>query len=175
MDPVLSLIVRCGLALLLATAAADKLRHVREFHGIVLDYRLLPARRALAFAHLLPWLELALAAMVLAGVAAGLVGTAALLAGYAAAMGINLARGRRTIDCGCGGPPQQLSAWLLARNGLLAMAALLAVSPAGDRAIGALDAFTVMAGTVAAAALYVAAHQVLAARTRYKTLFSTHD
>jgi hypothetical protein len=38
---------------------------------------------------------------------------------YTVAMSVNLARGRRYIDCGCGDLPTPLSGWLLLRNGLL--------------------------------------------------------
>lgn len=174
MDPAFSLIVRCSLALLLATAAAHKLRDPREFHGIVLDYRLLPPRLAVRVARLLPWVELMLAVAVLAGWPAGLACAALVFVAYAAAMGVNLARGRAAIDCGCGGAPQPLSVWLLVRNAVLAAMALLAALPAAERSLGGTDIFTVIAGTAAAAALYVAAHELHAARARFRTLFATH-
>ena len=55
----------------------------------------------------------------------------ALLVLYSAAIAINLLRGRRDIECGCGGAATHvpLSGWLLARNAAL-MATALAVHAA---------------------------------------------
>lgn len=125
MEPVVSLIMRCGLAALFAAAGVSKLRDRRRFAGIVLDYRLLPPRLALRVAAMLPWLEFALAGTLLAGVSLALPGAAAVLLAYGAAMTVNLARGRRRMDCGCGAEPQMLSGWLVWRNLLLAAALLL--------------------------------------------------
>lgn len=129
MDPLISLTIRCALAALFAVAAAHKLRDRRYFDGIVLDYRLLPPRLALRVARLLPGLELALAAGLLVGWRPAALTAAAVLLGYAAAMTVNLARGHREIDCGCGGPPQRLSGWLVGRNVIMAAAALALLLP----------------------------------------------
>jgi hypothetical protein len=40
-------------------------------------------------------------------------------------MAVNLARGRRGLDCACGSRPQALSIWLVIRNIILAAAALV--------------------------------------------------
>ncbi len=125
MDSIVGLIMRCGLAAMFAVAGISKLRDKRRFHGIVLDYRLLPPRLAMQVARSLPWIELVLALALLAGAPPALPGAAALLLAYGAAMAINLARGRRRMDCGCGAEPQWLSGWLVLRNILLAAAALL--------------------------------------------------
>jgi len=115
MEPFVVLLVRAVLAALFATAAITKLRDRRRFDGIVLDYRLLPPRTALRLAAPLPWLELLLAIGLLAGISLAGFAAALLLSLYGAAMAINLARGRRLIDCG----------WLVLRNAVLAAAALL--------------------------------------------------
>ena len=125
MEPFVVLLVRVLLAALFATAAFAKLRDRRRFDGIVLDYRLLRPRIALRLAAPLPWLELLLAIGLLAGISLAGFAAALLLSLYGAAMAINLARGRRLIDCGCGGEPQRLSGWLVLRNAVLAAAALL--------------------------------------------------
>ena len=62
-----------------------------------------------------------------------------LLSGYAAAIAINLRRGRVQVLCGCGGAPQYLSSMLVARNGVLSTLAGLVVyvflrEPIGDQA-----------------------------------------
>ena len=170
MDPVVGMIIRGALALLFLSAALGKLRDRRTFHGIVLDYRLLPPRRAALVAALLPWIELLLAAGVLAGLAPALAGAAVVLALYGGAMAINLARGRRELDCGCGGPSQQLSGWLLARNAGLAMAALAGLLPAAERTPGVVDLLTVMAAVAGLALLYYTAHRLLAQGPRLRQL-----
>lgn len=129
MDPLISLAIRCALAAVFAVAAAHKLRDRRYFDGIVLDYRLLPPRLALCVARLLPGLELAVVAGLIVGWTSAAPAAAALLLGYAAAITVNLARGRREIDCGCGGPPQRLSGWLVGRNVIMAAAALVLLLP----------------------------------------------
>lgn len=126
MESFLGLLVRVALAALLAAAGIGKLRDRRRFDGIVLDYRLLPPRLALRLAAPLPWVELALGVGLLAGVRQAGLAAALLFGVYGVAMAVNLARGRRLIDCGCGDEPQRLNGWLVLRNVLLAAAALLA-------------------------------------------------
>jgi hypothetical protein len=128
MEPVMSLLVRLALAVLFAAAAVHKLRDRRRFDGIVLDYRLLPPRAAVRVAAALPWTELALAAALIAAPRAGLGAAVILIGTYIVAMGVNLARGRRLVDCGCGARPQRLSGWRVAGNLVLAGAALWAAS-----------------------------------------------
>ncbi|GMW06054.1 MAG: MauE/DoxX family redox-associated membrane protein [Gammaproteobacteria bacterium] len=126
MESFLGLLVRVALAALLAAAGIGKLRDRRRFDGTVLDYRLLPPRLALRLAAPLPWVELALGVGLLAGVRQAGLAAALLFGVYGVAMAVNLARGRRLIDCGCGDEPQRLNGWLVLRNVLLAAAALLA-------------------------------------------------
>lgn len=171
MDPVVHWLVRGGLALLLAAAAIAKLRQPRDFHGVLLAYRLLPSRVVPAFARLLPWAEAGLAAGLLAGVPAAWPAAAALLLAYAVAMAINLGRGRREIDCGCGGAPQPLSGWLVGRNLLLAAAALGAwLMPPAARPLGTADALTVLVALLGCVLLYSAGHQLLANAPRQRAL-----
>lgn len=144
MDPVTTLIVRYALALLFAGAALHKLFDRRRFDGIVLDYRLAPPRLALRIARLLPLLELLIAGGLAIPWPPASPAAALLLAGYGLAMAINLVRGRREIHCGCGGLPQRLSLWLVARNAVLAAAAVSLLLPAGMR-VGALDVTTLAA------------------------------
>ena len=79
-----------------------------------------------------------------------LVAAAALLAAYGAAIGVNLARGRRHIDCGCVGPAARrpIGGWLVARNGVLAAPSRSPGSRAGRRArpLVWVDALTVVGG-----------------------------
>jgi hypothetical protein len=147
-DPALQLVVRLGGALLLGSAAWHKLRDREAFRAVLADYRLLPGPLVPLAAPLVVAVEVALALALLATPRAAL-GVAGLLAGYALAVGANLARGRRHIDCGCGAAPQPLSGWLVARNLVLAAAFAICAAPSSGRALGALDALSV-AGSVAA-------------------------
>jgi hypothetical protein len=160
LDPALHLALRAGLALLLLAAAAHKLRDPHRFRAVLADYRLLPRRTLEAVARTLPAGE---AALALALLAPGLGATpallvATLLALYAAAIAINLARGRRHIDCGCLGAAARrpLGFDLVARNALLAVAAGAAAPAAAVRPLVWLDAVTVVGGVLAGALLFAA-------------------
>lgn len=111
------------LVLVFLAGAWSKLRALEAFEGVVYNYRLLPEPIVRPVALLLPFVELAVGLGLMyppirpyAAVAA-----AALLVIFSAAIGINLLRGRREIDCGCfsSALKQQLSGWLLVRNAAL--------------------------------------------------------
>lgn len=130
-----SLVIACRvlIALVFASAALGKVRHLQEFVGVVANYRLLPQRAAPAFAIAVVLVEATVAlSMPLDATAraGGLVGAAALGA-FAFAISVNLARGRTEIDCGCfqGALRQSLSLGLLVRNAALALIALWAALP----------------------------------------------
>jgi len=166
LDPVIDLALRAALALLLATSALAKLRDLGGFAAAVAGYRLLPAGLSGPAAVAFVAAELALAALLFAPpfrAAAG-VGVAGLLSLYGLAIAVNLARGRRDIDCGCGGPArrQALSEALVARNALLAAAALASALPVAPRMLASLDALTAAAALASASLLYVAANTLLA-------------
>ncbi|HLU04294.1 MAG TPA: MauE/DoxX family redox-associated membrane protein [Advenella sp.] len=102
-NPLLFMLAKFFLVFVLIAAALPKLRDRDEFHGVVVNYRILPDVLAFAFARMLPYLELSLAALLLVNVATAYAGVfvALLLLSFAIAIGINLARGRTHIDCGC--------------------------------------------------------------------------
>lgn len=120
-----------GVGLVFLQAALAKLRHRELLAGVIANYRLLSPALTGPAALLLPPAELVVSLGLLLGgtwqpvqfVAA--LGAIALLLVFAAAMGINIARGRSHIDCGCGRSQlRQPLSWLLVwRN--LALAALL--------------------------------------------------
>jgi hypothetical protein len=87
-----------------------------------------------------------------------------LLVLYAIAMAINLARGRRHIDCGCAGPAarRSISGRLVARNVILATLALVALVPVVPRQLLWIDGVTIAAATVALAACWAAMDRLLA-------------
>lgn len=124
-----ALAVRFVLAFVFVMAALPKILNLREFQRAVANYNLLPASLASAVALVLPPIELACGLFLLIGVGVTPVGiaSAALLVAFAAAVGINLVRGRR-IDCGCAGSvaPRTISWQLVAGDAALAAMATFA-------------------------------------------------
>lgn len=150
LDPALHYLAVFVIALVFLHAGISKLLARDEFRGVVENYRLLPPFLVSSFAAAVPVAELAAGAGVLWAAsrpyAAPL--AVALLLLYALAMGINLARGRRDIDCGCfkSALKQTINGWLIGRNLLLAAAAGALLLPLAERATGLLDYVTVAAG-----------------------------
>ena len=169
LDPAIEFVLRGGLALLLLSTALHKARDFAAFRSAVTGYALAPERFAAPIAALLAFAEAAFGIALLAPAslalrAPALVATALLLALYAAAIAVNLARGRRDIDCGCAGPAarQPLSEWLLARNAILAAAALVCLGGVAVRPLIWVDALTVSGGVAMAVATWLATHRLLA-------------
>jgi hypothetical protein len=146
MDPAIDLALRSCLALLFAAAAVHKLRDWARFRATVLEYRLLPPPLVLAASVAIVVAELGVAtALVLPPArAAGSTGAATLASLYAIAIGVNLLRGRRDLDCGClgAGGRETISWWLVGRNLVLVAVALAGVTPAAARPLGWIDAVT---------------------------------
>jgi hypothetical protein len=176
MDPVLDLVLRAGLALLFLAAARHKLRDPRAFVATVRAYRLGPPWTAPFSAGVVVTAELAVPLLLGVARTAGLLAAAALLLAYAGAIGINLARGRRDLDCGCFGPAvrRPIGGGLVARNLALAAVALAGLAPLSARAWSWVDGGTAAAATIALAACWTAADRLLAlapalARLRLET------
>jgi hypothetical protein len=163
LDPVAAGALRAALALLLLSAARHKLRDPARFGSALEGYGLLPARALPAALWLLPASELAIGAALLVPGAGALpaLAAASLLALYAGAMLVALAAGRRGIACGCGGAggDRPLAPALVARNAVLALAALAASLPVARRPLVWIDAWT-LAGAVAAAGFVFAAAEL---------------
>ena len=170
LDPVYWHVIRWLMAGVFAVACVHKLRSMDAFENVVRDYAVLPAAMAPLTSRLVIVCEIVVVTGLVSGlwmpVAAGL--ATVLLAVYGAGMAINLARGRRHIDCGCFGPAgggetrHGLSGWLLLRNlSLIALTALLLL-PVADRTLTWLDLVTIAAATVAGFATWSAADQLMA-------------
>ena len=147
----IALAIRVLVALVFLTAALGKVRHRLAFQGVVANYRLMPEIAVPAFALLLPPVEAAVAAALLFAPSSWPEESAAiLLVLFAAAITINIWRGRRHIDCGCfqSALKQTLSWTLVARNAGLALllAVPAAVSEGALRESGAAEALLI--GTV---------------------------
>jgi putative oxidoreductase len=122
-----------GLRLLLGTvfiyAAYSKLRQSWLLFALSIDsYQLLPEWAVYAVARTLPWLELALGVLLMAGVWLRYLATVAdgILAVFFTMMVVSYFRGAG-IDCGCFGVGEALSARTLVRDGVLLAAALTLV------------------------------------------------
>jgi hypothetical protein len=158
-----SLLVGC-FALLFASAALHKLRAPARFTEVLRAYRIVP-EGALRLSSLVAVAELGAAAgLLLAPVRplAALAG-AVLLVLYAAAIALNLARGRRDLACGCGGPDEErpIGGWMVGRNLTLALLLAATLVPWGTRAMLPTDALTVAGGTAVAALLYMSLDRLL--------------
>ena len=166
-DPSVALACRLLGALVFAAAVAGKVAHRHELAGVVANYRLVPD----ALAAVAAWMIVGLEILVVVSLAGGLYLEAgaslaiALLWVFALAMGINLARGRREIDCGCfqSGLRQRLSWGLIGRNLVLsgALAPLLAAAAAPGAALQWVDG---VGGGLVAYGLYRAFDQLLSLR-----------
>lgn len=128
---------RVLVALVFLQAAIGKLRHWPALEGVIANYRILPAALARPAALALPPVELCLGAALL--VRADLpvrAGAGALLVVFAAAMAVNLLRGRREIDCGCfQSDLRQSLGWPLAARNLILAALLAPPAPAPAQAL----------------------------------------
>ena len=166
MDPIVRAGLRTALALLFGWAAAHKLRDMAAFRAAVAAYAVVPAATLSIVSAVLVGTEIGVAA-TLAWPSSGslpAVGAAVLLAIYAAAVGVNLLRGRHHIDCGCvGAAGRRPIAWaLVARNLVLSGVALVTALPVSPRPLVWIDAGTLVAAVGALALLYAAADGVLA-------------
>ncbi len=172
LDPVLQTTWRVGLCLLLLHASQHKLRDFAAFRSALANYHLLPERGATPAAALLAGAELALGLALLVPVTApaAACATAGLLALYSGAVGLNLLRGRREIDCGCAGPAARrpLGAGLLVRNAIAILLALACALPTGGRALLWLDGITIAAGVAVLVLVYAAVEEILASAPRLR-------
>lgn len=164
LDPVFVAVLVGGYTLLFLPAAVHKWRDLAVFEAVLAAYRLLPRGALPVAARAVPLLEAA-AALGLWGAATRplAVGTVeVLLLAYALAIGVNLARGRTDLDCGCTGPLERrpVAAWMVWRNGGLALAALPLLWPSAARPLVALDVFSVAAALLTVALLWLASDRL---------------
>ncbi len=165
-DPAIDVAIRGGLALLFAAAALHKLRDLTRFRAIVVAYEVLPSTLVSAAAPLVAACEAALAVGLLfpadTSRTVWALAAAAMFALYAVAIAVNLYRGRRDIDCGCGfgTASEKIGPALLVRNAFLVTVALWASAPRAARSLVALDAFTVFAALAGSALLYAASEKL---------------
>ena len=117
------------LALVFALSAWHKLSDFPRFKASLGAYRLFPESFVGLVAPFVIFLELAAIVELLLPLGAGSWLAFALLCLYTLAITVNLLRGSRQIDCGCGDRPTPLSGWLLLRNATLLLLALVLALP----------------------------------------------
>jgi hypothetical protein len=165
-DPIITMSAAVALAAVFAAAAVAKLRDLSIFAAVVQNFRMLPEFLARPFAYVLPPVELAVAVGLLVEASRGwaAAGAFALLAAFTVAIAVNLARGRREIDCGCFGTShkQTLSGWLIGRNAALALLAAICLGGPATRPTDWLDLLTGLGAGATLAVLTFAADQLLA-------------
>ena len=165
-DPILGATASLLLVAVLGGAAWHKLLDRIAFRETLRDYQILPDAMVGPIALIVPFLELAACALLLLPRTRefGAFIAALLLAGYAVAIGLNLARGRTDIDCGCswGSQGQPISAWLIARNGILIALAAVAATAWSERSLGVLDGLVVLAAASFALLIYHASDRLIA-------------
>lgn len=111
--PLLALICRLALGIIFLYAGVEKIIAPREFAVAIYNYQLLPDQTINLLALVLPWLEVILAAGLIAGIyvrGASLL-SALLFLVFATALTINLVRGL-DISCGCFGTASGNINWL---------------------------------------------------------------
>jgi uncharacterized membrane protein YphA (DoxX/SURF4 family) len=116
--------LRLALAAVFLFAAYSKLKQSYLVFAMTIDaYQLLPEWAVLATARLLPPFELVLGIMLIAGwkLRYWAFAAMALMLSFFAILLLSFSRGL-TIDCGCFGVGEPLSAYTLARDGLLVAA-----------------------------------------------------
>ncbi len=154
--PQVQVAIRTLIALMFLSAALGKARHFVAFQGVLGNYRLLPQLLVVPAAIILPPLEAATAAGLLMGwaVAWPAVSAMILLTVFALAMGINILRGRRDIDCGCfqSALKQHLSWTLVVRNALLVLLLLqVVIKPM----LGSGELWTTIGGLLVGSTLFI--------------------
>ena len=161
-----------ALALVMFAAAWHKFSEPDSFAGALAGYQILPHWAVTPVARVLPVVEAVLGVGILVPITRpfALPVLAVLVVVYALAIAVNLARGRRNIDCGCGGATHPVSWGLVVRNLVLAAAALVASRPMLDRAVDWFDATTLVLGVLAFYGLYLMADELLRQASRLAQL-----
>lgn len=143
MDPIYSLTVVMLIAFVFAFAGSHKLMNYARQAAIVADYRVVAAWLVPLLAPLIIVLELAVVVLVLLPGTrlAGFSLAIGLLLIYMFAIGLNLVRGRTSIDCGCGwgSHGQQISVWLIVRNMTMIVVIVMALLPSTNRSLHLVD------------------------------------
>lgn len=155
-DPAFNTFVAAAFTVLFAVAAVHKVRARAAFVATIAEYRIVPRGLLQPAGALLIVLEVALAVGLLwpaTRVASAVLGASLLLV-YGIAIGVNVLRGRRDIDCGCSFQHRPIGPWMVVRNVALAVVLLVLTLPLADRTLTAGDITSIVAALIVAALLY---------------------
>lgn len=168
-DPVYVLLALWFTAALWLSTGLGKMIDLEGHKQVVRDYGLLPEGMVSFFSVGQPFIEVALGIslalawwiQVLRPISA--FASILLLSLYSIAIGLNLARGRRSIECGCAGPGQrqELSGGLLLRNMALVLISFASALTVQPRFFGGLDIMTTVLGLTGMWILYATVNQAL--------------
>ena len=164
LDPVITRAFASMLAVILLVGGWQKLRDIEIFAAAMENYRLLPSSLVRPVSWLVPTIEIVAGVALLFpdSCAVGASLAAGILLVVTAAVAINLARGIRDIDCGCGGSSNQTISWaLVARNLVLVLLTIPAAQQGASRLLYWGDYFTLAAGVLALVGLYLCTNQLL--------------
>jgi len=160
-DPALQLTAVVLLSLVFGVAAISKMAAWSELPGVVQNYQLLPVALVPVASALLPPVELlvAIGLLLRATRAPAAIVAMLLLLVFAVAIGINVKRGRTSIDCGCfrSALKQPISWWLVLRNTVLGAFAVLCMVDTNSRALAAADYVTILCGGATLFLIYLCA------------------
>ncbi len=164
LDPLFANVLSLALCALFSLGVVHKLSDFTRFNGTLKAYRLVPEALVSVAAGMIILVEIIAATLLLLGPVQGAALLAmGLLTVYAAAIGVNLLRGRTQIDCGChfGQGSGQISAALVARNGLLCAFAAVLLVPVSARSWTWLDSTACLFGLLAALGLYLTSETLI--------------
>jgi uncharacterized membrane protein YphA (DoxX/SURF4 family) len=177
-DPIIPVTSALILSYIFVVAGVHKFRDLVEFRSTLENYQVLPMFLLSLFVYLVPILELLTGFALLVPVTSEFAAVSAgvLLFMYLFAIGINLVKGRRAIDCGCGGTGQKqnISEWLLLRNGVLMFFAYCVTASVQGRALIWLDWVVAILATVIACLFYNIVNQLLVNKDLLKGLRSDY-
>jgi uncharacterized membrane protein YphA (DoxX/SURF4 family) len=174
LDPVIPVTCSLILSYVFVVASFHKWQNMSEFRQTLSDYRVVPERLLSLFIYSIPALEMITGVALLIPIGSGLAAIFAsvLLFVYMFAIGINLLKGRRSIDCGCGGTEQRqnISEWLLLRNGLLLFLAYCVTASVQVRELFWFDWTVVFLAAVVGCLFYNIINQLLVNKDLLKVL-----
>ncbi|WP_417320575.1 MauE/DoxX family redox-associated membrane protein [Emcibacter sp.] len=157
--------------LLLIVSALHKVRHLDDFRRAIRGYELVPTALEAVPVFILPLVEAlaGLGLLVPATAAVAAYPAAGLFIAYGFLIAVSLYRGKLEIDCGChfGQRESRLSFWMIPRNLVLALLALLPVVPVVERSFVLADFINIAGGVLFLGLLYMCLEELLSNRSHY--------
>ncbi|MFC7047642.1 MauE/DoxX family redox-associated membrane protein [Emcibacter nanhaiensis] len=170
-DPVFISTGSLFVGLLLIVSALHKVRHLDDFRRAVRGYELVPPALEVIPVLLLPLVEAVAGLGLLVPATAAMAGflAAGMFVLYGLLIAVSLFRGKLEIDCGChfGQRESRLSFWMLPRNAVLALLALLPVVPVAERSFVPADFINIAGGVLFLGLIYMCLEELLSNRSHY--------